>query len=193
MEQYYMDNRTYDNAGKCGVADPADTNDAAFTVACSGSSATAYTVKATGKTSKGMKDFVYEINQAGAKKTSAARRSGWTTSGTCWVTQRDGLLTMRPSLRPAGSKGHQPHRADDHDRPVVILSLMAFPMFTTWIASQQVRTATEAVLDGLRATQAEPVKRNAPVRFVLTTGTGWQAQLVSDDSVVKEALFSEAR
>jgi hypothetical protein len=36
-----------------------------------------------------MKDFVYEINQAGAKKTSGAP-SGWTTNGTCWVTQRDG-------------------------------------------------------------------------------------------------------
>jgi type IV pilus assembly protein PilE len=71
------------------VDDPTDTNDAAFTIACTGSSATAYSVKATGKTSKGMKDFVYEVNQAGAKKTSGAP-SGWTTSGTCWVTQRDG-------------------------------------------------------------------------------------------------------
>jgi type IV fimbrial biogenesis protein FimT len=73
----------------------------------------------------------------------------------------------------------------------VILALMALPMFTSWLASQQVRTATEAVLDGLRATQGEAIKRNAPVRFVLTTGTGWQAQLVSDDSVVREALFKE--
>jgi type IV pilus assembly protein PilE len=91
MEQYYMDNRTYDNAGKCGVADPTDTNDAAFTIECSGSSATAYTAKATGKASKGMKDFVYEINQAGAKKTSGVpSSSGWTANATCWVTQKDG-------------------------------------------------------------------------------------------------------
>ena len=91
MEQYYMDNRTYDNGGKCGVPDLTDTNDAAFTVECSGSSATAYTVKATGKASKGMKDFVYEINQAGAKKTSGVPSgSGWTSNSTCWVTQKDG-------------------------------------------------------------------------------------------------------
>lgn len=89
MEQYFMDNRTYDNSGKCGVPDPADTNDAAFTIACTGSSATAYTVTATGKASKGMKDFVYEINQAGAKKTSGVP-SGWTSNSTCWVTQKDG-------------------------------------------------------------------------------------------------------
>jgi type IV pilus assembly protein PilE len=89
MEQYYMDNRTYDKAGACGVANPTDTNDAAFTIACSGSSATAYTVKATGKSSKGMNGFVYEIDQSGAKKTSGVP-SGWTTNSTCWVTQKDG-------------------------------------------------------------------------------------------------------
>ena len=89
MEQYFMDNRTYDKAGKCGVDDPTDTPDAAFTIACTGSSATAYTVTATGKTSKGMKDFVYEINQAGAKKTSGVP-SGWTKNDNCWVTQKDG-------------------------------------------------------------------------------------------------------
>jgi len=73
----------------------------------------------------------------------------------------------------------------------VILALMALPMYTTWLASQQVRTATEAVLDGLRVAQAEAVKRNQAVRFVLTPATGWEAQLVSDDSVLKSAMFKE--
>ena len=90
MEQYFMDNRTYDKGGgKCGVPDPTDTNDAAFKIACDPATATTYTVKATGKASKGMKDFVYEIDQAGAKKTSGAP-SGWTTNSTCWVVQKDG-------------------------------------------------------------------------------------------------------
>ena len=73
----------------------------------------------------------------------------------------------------------------------VILAMMALPMYTTWMASQQVRTATEAVLDGLRVAQAEAVKRNQAVRFVLTPSTGWEAQLASDDSVLRSALFSE--
>jgi type IV pilus assembly protein PilE len=89
MEQYFMDNRTYDKAGSCGVADPTDTNDAAFTIACTGSSATAYTVTATGKSSKGMTGFAYTINQAGAKATTAVP-SGWSKSSTCWTTQKDG-------------------------------------------------------------------------------------------------------
>ena len=71
MEQYFMDNRTYANGGACGVANPADTSEAAFTIACSGASATAYTVKATGKSTKGMNGFEYQIIQTGAKTTVA--------------------------------------------------------------------------------------------------------------------------
>ncbi|MEO8486782.1 MAG: GspH/FimT family pseudopilin [Betaproteobacteria bacterium] len=73
----------------------------------------------------------------------------------------------------------------------VILAMMAFPIFTTWLASQQVRSATEAVLDGIHIAQGEAIKRNQAVRFVLDPAVGWQAQLVSDDSVLREGLFKE--
>ena len=89
MEQYFMDNRTYANGGNCGVANPTDTGDAAFTIACSGATATAYTVKATGKSSKGMSGFEYQITQTGAKKTNAVP-TGWTAKDDCWVTNKDG-------------------------------------------------------------------------------------------------------
>jgi len=89
MEQYFMDNRTYANGGACGVADPKDTDDAAFTIACKDASATAYTATATGKDSKGMKGFEYQIVASGAKKTNAVP-SGWTSKDDCWVTRKDG-------------------------------------------------------------------------------------------------------
>lgn len=73
----------------------------------------------------------------------------------------------------------------------VILALMAFPSYTTWLASQQVRSATESVLDGIHVAQAEAVKRNVPVRFVLDPSDGWEVQLVSDDSVIRKATFRE--
>jgi type IV pilus assembly protein PilE len=89
MEQYFMDNRTYANGGNCGVDDPTDTGDAAFTIACSGATATAYTVKATGKSAKGMSGFEYQITQTGAKTTNAAP-SGWTAATDCWTLNKDG-------------------------------------------------------------------------------------------------------
>ena len=73
----------------------------------------------------------------------------------------------------------------------VILALMAFPQYTTWLASQQVRSATESVLDGIHVAQGEAIKRNQQVRFVLDPAEGWQVQLVSDDSVVRQATFRE--
>ena len=41
-----------------------------------------------------------------------------------------------------------------------ILATMAFPVYSTWLAGLQVRTATESVVDGLHVTQAEAVKRS---------------------------------
>lgn len=89
MEQYFMDNRTYADGGKCGVADPKDNDEAGFTIACTDASATAYTATAKGKESKGMKGFEYQIVASGAKKTNAVP-TGWTSKDDCWVTKKDG-------------------------------------------------------------------------------------------------------
>jgi type IV fimbrial biogenesis protein FimT len=75
----------------------------------------------------------------------------------------------------------------------VILALMAMPTWTTWLANQQIRGASEQLLDGIRVAQTEAVKRNQAVRFALDPATGWQAQLVADDSVLREGLFKEGR
>ena len=72
-----------------------------------------------------------------------------------------------------------------------ILALMAFPNWSAWLASQQVRGVSEALLNGIRVAQTEAIKRNQAVRFVLDTSKGWQAQLVADGSVLREGLFKE--
>jgi type IV fimbrial biogenesis protein FimT len=73
----------------------------------------------------------------------------------------------------------------------VILTLMALPTWSTWMASQQVRSVTESVLDGIRVAQTEAIKRNQQVRWVIDTSNGWKAELVSDDSVLREGVFKE--
>ncbi len=91
MEQYFQDNRTYANGGACGVADPAYTADKdAFKVACTGASATAYTVTATGQGS--MSGFVYSIDQSNARKTTGVP-SKWTKNDTCWVLRKNGACS----------------------------------------------------------------------------------------------------
>ena len=56
----------------------------------------------------------------------------------------------------------------------IILALMALPMYSTWIASQQVRTAAESVYEGIRVAQTEAVRRNTQVAFVVDPSKGWQ-------------------
>lgn len=73
----------------------------------------------------------------------------------------------------------------------MILTLMAAPVYQTWVASQQIRTATESLLDGMRIAQTEAIKRNADVQFVLEGVAGWKVQLVSDASVLREVAMKE--
>ena len=85
MEQYFQDNRTY-------VSAPACTSDATsskyFTFSCpSAATATAFTLQAVG--TGAMTGFTFTIDQTGARATSAVP-SGWSTSTTCWVTNKGG-------------------------------------------------------------------------------------------------------
>jgi len=52
-----------------------------------------------------------------------------------------------------------------------LLMLAAVPSFGDWIASARVRSVAEEVANGLRLAQAEAVRRNRPVAFVMTNST----------------------
>jgi type IV fimbrial biogenesis protein FimT len=55
------------------------------------------------------------------------------------------------------------------------LILLAGPMYTDFIANSRIRNAGEALLNGVRATQAEAVRRNTIARFVLDPAVGFKA------------------
>jgi type IV pilus assembly protein PilE len=86
MEQYFQDNRTYVGACSAG-ASAAPPTGKYFTVACSGLSATAYGLTATGQTS--MSGFVFTLDQNNTRATTGAP-SGWSSSTTCWVASPSG-------------------------------------------------------------------------------------------------------
>ena len=86
MERYCQDNRTY--VGACALntvaPPPASPN---FTYSCSGQTASAYVVTATGTGS--MAGFVFYLDQDNTQKTTGVP-AGWVTSPSCWVLRKDG-------------------------------------------------------------------------------------------------------
>ena len=59
---------------------------------------------------------------------------------------------------------------------VVILGILlgiAVPNFIAMIMNMQIKTATEALNNGLQLARAEAVRRNNNVRFVFGTSSGW--------------------
>jgi type IV pilus assembly protein PilE len=84
LEQYYQDNKTYVGATDCASD---TTTSKYFSFQCTASSATAYTLAATGAGS--MAGFTYTIDQSNAKATTAVP-SGWTANSACWVTNTGG-------------------------------------------------------------------------------------------------------
>ena len=84
LEQFFQDNKTYVNAPDCASD---TTTSKYFSFQCTASSATAYTLAATGTGS--MAGFGYTIDQSNAKATTAVP-SGWTANATCWVTNTGG-------------------------------------------------------------------------------------------------------
>jgi type IV pilus assembly protein PilE len=83
-EQYFQDNRAY-----TGFSLPTVAGARYFTYSLS-STATTYTITATGVSTQGMGGFAYTINQANARVTTGLP-SGWSgVSSTCWVIRRGG-------------------------------------------------------------------------------------------------------
>jgi type IV pilus assembly protein PilE len=79
-ELFFQDNRTYN-----GMPCPASANN--FTFACNPTTASAFTVTATG--SGPVAGFVMTINQANARATTGVP-TGWTANNTCWVLKKGG-------------------------------------------------------------------------------------------------------
>jgi type IV fimbrial biogenesis protein FimT len=62
---------------------------------------------------------------------------------------------------------------------IAILMGMGVPSFRDWIQSSQIRTAAEAVQNGLQLARTEAVRQNTSVQFVLDAGYGWTVGCVT--------------
>lgn len=90
MEQYFQDNRRYDNAGACGATAPTFKY---FTMSACTISAAGYTATASGIAGSPVQGFSYTIDNLNARATTALP-SGWGTAPVaCWVVRKGGGCT----------------------------------------------------------------------------------------------------
>jgi type IV fimbrial biogenesis protein FimT len=72
-----------------------------------------------------------------------------------------------------------------------LLTMLALPGFTKVMANMQIRTAAEALLNGLQTARSEAVKRNGNVQLVLANRTGYSVQIVSTGEVIRNRSANE--
>lgn len=93
LEQFFQDNRTYVGGAApwaCGSAAPSGNDSKYFTLSCT-STATTYTITATGIAAQGTAGFTYTVDQANARTTTISSPAPWTAGlQNCWVTSKNG-------------------------------------------------------------------------------------------------------
>lgn len=71
-----------------------------------------------------------------------------------------------------------------------ILATIAVPEFRAFLMNMQIKTAAEAINNGLQLAKVEAVRRNARVRFDLDAGTGWTVGCETSNSNCPEVIQS---
>ena len=84
LEQYFQDNKSYEGASDCANDSHSSRY---FSFQCTTSSATGYTLIATGVGS--MAGFGYSVDESGRKSTVSVP-AGWLGNASCWVTNTGG-------------------------------------------------------------------------------------------------------
>jgi type IV fimbrial biogenesis protein FimT len=74
---------------------------------------------------------------------------------------------------------------------VALLATLAAPSFKVMLANAQIRTAAQAMSDGLQLARVEAIRRNERVIFTKGAQSAWTVTVESDGSTVQSRSFSE--
>jgi type IV fimbrial biogenesis protein FimT len=77
---------------------------------------------------------------------------------------------------------------------LVILAVMAFvalPNINVWLQNTQIRTAGEAILNGMQLARAEAIRRNSAMEMRMDVHSGWTVRVVSSGEVIQSRLHTE--
>jgi type IV fimbrial biogenesis protein FimT len=73
-----------------------------------------------------------------------------------------------------------------------LLLMMALPSFTEALQNQQLRAASEGMVNGFQVARGAAIRRNLPVQIVVGPGTGWTVSEVASGSLVQARSKDEA-
>ena len=74
---------------------------------------------------------------------------------------------------------------------VAVLAALAFPSFQAVLANAQIRTAAQALHDGLQLARVEAIRRNERVVFTKDADSGWTVSVNSGGGVIQTRSSSE--
>jgi type IV fimbrial biogenesis protein FimT len=74
---------------------------------------------------------------------------------------------------------------------LAILASLAAPAFGIMLANAQIRTASQALVDGLQLARTEAIRRNARVIFTLGAQSAWAVTVESDGSSIQSRPAGE--
>jgi len=74
---------------------------------------------------------------------------------------------------------------------LAILLYVALPNFAVWMQNTQIRTAGEAVLNGMQLARAEAIRRNVNVELRMDVSSGWTARIAGTGEVIQSRLAGE--
>jgi len=74
---------------------------------------------------------------------------------------------------------------------LAILLYIALPNFAVWMQNTQIRTAGEAILNGVQLARAEAIRRNVNVELRMDVSSGWTARVADTGEVIQSRLAGE--
>lgn len=74
---------------------------------------------------------------------------------------------------------------------LAILLYIALPNFAVWMQNTQIRTAGEAILNGVQLARAEAIRRNVNVELRMDVSSGWTARIADTGQVIQSRVAGE--
>ncbi len=74
---------------------------------------------------------------------------------------------------------------------LAILLFIALPNFAVWMQNTQIRTAGEAILNGMQLARAEAIRRNVNVELRMNASSGWTARVPTTDELIQSRVAGE--